>query len=187
MAAANVFFDTEFGGFAPDEMQLISIGFVSENNRTLYLELDKVDPRGYSQFCKEVVLPLLDGGPKVAWDDAAARVRDYLCSFGSVVNLWTDSPGYDGTFLAELVASVRAELPEIRICVPEFDGFFARMNYVNRSEALFESRQLRRHHALDDAKAMREGWLAVKRSKPGQIDSVTDDADALGDCRFPPA
>ena len=179
MRAANVFFDTEFGGFLPHQVRLISIGFVSEHNRSLYLELEGVTPEMCSPFVLDSVLPLLNGGPKTSRDDAAVRVRDYLVSFGCAVTLWTDSPGYDAFLLSELVAGVRKELPEIRICTPEFDGLSARMHYVNHSEVLFETRQLRRHHALDDAKAMRNGWLAVQRCKPSKIEDAARDPGTL--------
>ncbi len=174
---ANVFLDTEFGGFLPDELQLVSIGFVSESDRILYLELDEVDPRSCSQFCRDVVLPLLDAGQKTSRDDAATRARDYLGSFGGAVTLWTDHPGYDVFLLRELLANVGGTLPEIRICVPEFARFIPRMTYLNHVEALFETKQLRRHHALDDARAMRAGWIAVRNTAPSEIRLMSEDAD----------
>ena len=175
--SANVFLDTEFGGFLPDELQLVSIGFVSETDRSLYLELDEVDPRSCSQFCRDVVLPLLDADQKTARDDAAIRIRDYLGSFGGAVTIWTDHPGYDVFLLRELLANVRGTLPELRICVPEFARFIPRMTYRNHMEALFERKQLRRHHALDDAKAMRAGWIAVRNSAPSEIRMAVEGAD----------
>lgn len=57
----NVFFDTEFTDLL--HPVLISIGFVAENGRRLYIELRGWTPQECSPFVNEAVLPLL-GDPR---------------------------------------------------------------------------------------------------------------------------
>lgn len=58
-----VFFDTEFTDLSVDA-QLISIGLVSEDGeRMFYAELsDTYSPKDCSDFTREMVMPLLEGG-----------------------------------------------------------------------------------------------------------------------------
>ncbi len=162
---ANIFLDTEFSDLKnPD---LISLGLVSEHGCSLYLEIADFDLARCSQFVRATVLPLLSG-IMVPQAEAAGRIRDYLRLFGSRVHLWTDAPNYDAWLLSELIAGIRQEIPEIRVCVPEFRGEVARRVYALAIEDAYRN-GLRRHHGLDDAKALCAGWSAAKRVSPRQI------------------
>lgn len=148
---------------------------MSEHGHDLYLEVDGFDSTRCSHFVREAVLPLLTG-PKLPRTDAAVRIRDYLQRFGSRVYLWTDAPNYDGWLLSELIADIRHEMPEIRVCVPEFRGNVARLVYGIAIEKAYRNGLLQRHHALDDAKARRAGWRAAKRVAPRQIREAIEEA-----------
>ena len=165
-AAANVFFDTEFSGLAVARPQLISLALVSEDGRELYLELDGVDPAACSPFVRECVLPLLDGNP-VSRESAALAVRDYLRSFGTRVNLWTDGADYDLALLSSLTAGT--PIPLLRVCRPEFGSVACQSAYERALGLAYADGPLRRHHALGDAKALRAAWIAARKVAPRQI------------------
>jgi hypothetical protein len=60
--AVLIFFDTEFSdlSIAP---RLVSIGLISEDERTFYAELSNTyEPKDCGSFTQETVLPLLQGG-----------------------------------------------------------------------------------------------------------------------------
>ena len=68
-----VFFDTEFtrGG---QNTTLISIGFVSASEETLYIELNDYDPLQVTPWLEENILNLLDGNA-ISSDEARQRIE----------------------------------------------------------------------------------------------------------------
>jgi hypothetical protein len=157
----RIFFDTEFTDLSP-ESKLISIGFVSGDGRTFYAELsDTYRLDDVSDFVRVAVLPLLEGGDcLMSMQELAVRLQTWLASFGEPVQLAIDNLTWDWRWIPEIFHD--RPWPE------NLDGhpLLLTMNYLNdfdKFEPAVEkgfSDGLRRHHALDDAKANRLGWIA---------------------------
>lgn len=160
----RVFFDCEFSDLTADP-KLISIGFVDESGvRTFYAELsDTWRPENVGDFAREAVLPLLEGGAALmSMRELRECLTDWLRSFGESVKLATDSLSWDWPWIQEIFHESGA-WPE------NLDGkpLLLTMNYLNQFDEFEPAVEksfaggLRRHHALDDAKANRFGWLAA--------------------------
>jgi hypothetical protein len=153
----KVFVDTEFTDLWSPE--LISIGLAAEGGESLYIEIAP-DPAGAtgwapsacSRFVQQVVIPMLEGG-RVACSrsEASGRILAWLESIPGGIELVSDSavdfhllhelwePGMPSNLCAEHVE--RATRESKRQCQSTREG-------------------LRRHHALDDA-------IALRREKQG--------------------
>lgn len=162
----RVFFDTEFTDLGIDP-RLISIGLVFEDGtREFYAELtDTWRPEHCSRnpFVPEAVLPLLEGGAaQMTMAELTLRLGNWLEDFERPVQLATDSLSWDWPWIHEIF-----EIPET--WPPNLDGkpVLLTMNYLNDYDKFNEAVErafaagLRRHHALDDAKANRLGWIAA--------------------------
>lgn len=158
-----IFFDTEFTDLDP-EAKLVSIGLVSEDGREYYAELsDTYKPRDVGNFAIDAVIPLLEGGDYLM-TQAQVRVSlgKWIRSFAQPVKLATDSLAWDWPWIQEIFDR-DGSWPN------NLDGkpLLLTMNYLNDFDG-FEiaveeafATGLRRHHALDDAKANRLAWIAI--------------------------
>lgn len=144
-----VFIDSEFTSL--ERPTLISFGAIDGAGATFYRELAGWSAQLCSDFVRREVLPLLDGGA-VAAPLAAADFIAWLRGsgpFDDAVTLVSDS-GFDRWAVAELIGS--GDLPRgvrwQRVPIPyqELDQVAAQLG-------------LRRHHALDDAVALRQAVL----------------------------
>ena len=154
----HVFFDTEFTDLIVDPL-LISIGMIDETGeRTFYAELSdtyRLDDVGY--FAREAVLPQLEGGAMcLTMAELRKQLRAWLEAFGEPVKLATDSLSWDWPWIQEI-------FEDLATWPPNLDG---KPLILTQDQAFNEAVEhafaggLRRHHALDDAKANRLGWLA---------------------------
>lgn len=158
-----VFLDTEFSDLclAP---RLISIGLVSEDGqREFYAELtDTWRLEDTSAFCREVVLPLLEGEAVQRGHVQVSReLAEWLNGFAEPVTVLTDSLEWDWPWIQALFPSA-ASWPKNLAPKPallHFRGEQAQV-FTTTVEGLYAA-GLRRHHALDDARANRQGWLAA--------------------------
>ncbi len=166
----QIFIDTEFTTLAR-EASLISFGAVSEDGREFYCELTPVLPEECSGFVREIVLPLLEGGaaacPRRRF---AERLTAWLGQFEDPV-LLADSD-WDIYVVRHAVSGERNRLPG-RLMLPGPAGpldvlLLMLAPLAAEALAIFErevtqhfARDNRQHHALVDARALREGLLAV--------------------------
>lgn len=170
MTQQLVFLDTEFTGLAQRWPRLISIGLVSEDgSREFYAELT---PEGYmdkaTPWVRENVLPLLEGGHYVMQPrDLCRQLAEWIADLGPVrlagdMGILTD---------IKFVESMLTPWPTNLDRRPEFMQFdtAASERFSLAVENAFAG-GLRRHHALDDAKANRLGWIAaagdIERNMP---------------------
>jgi len=162
----HVFFDTEFTDLVVDP-QLISIGMIDETGeRTFYAELSdtyRLDDVGY--FAREAVLPQLEGGAiRMTMAVLRDQLRAWLEAFGEPVKLATDSLSWDWPWIQEI-------FEDLATWPPNLDG---KPLILTQDQAFNEAVEhafaggLRRHHALDDAKANRLGWLAEGELERGE-------------------
>ena len=158
-----IFFDTEFSDLCMNP-RLISIGLIAEDGeRMFYAELaDTYQPKECGEFTQLTVLPLLEGGDNVlTMHDLTLRLGNWLGDFGEPVTLGTDSLGWDWPWIQEIF-HIEGTWPANVARRP----LLLTMNYLNDYDCFIEAVEnafstLRRHHALDDAKANRLGWIAA--------------------------
>lgn len=165
-----VVIDTEFTRLTKDA-ELISLGAVSENGCQFYCELTPVAPEVCSKFVREVVLPLLEGGP-VACPRAefGERLGKWLSTFENPV-LLSDSE-WDIYMLRHALTGQRDWRPgtvrfvagghwqEVMLMtLAPLDG--PALARFERTTQQHFKRDPRQHHALVDAQAILAGLLAV--------------------------
>jgi len=173
-----IFFDIEFTDLAVDP-QLISIGLVSEDGtREFYAELSDTWQRAeVGEFARTAVLPQLECRPEVRLTMAELRVQlgQWIQAFEQPVQLATDSMSWDWPWIHEI-------FDELTLWPPNLDGkpLLLTMSDLNDYDKFIETVEkafadgLRRHHALDDAKANRLGWIARWGQREGSTLNVRE-------------
>lgn len=146
-----IYLDTEFTGLGQRWPRLISIGLIDEGGQTFYAELP---PASYmpkvTDWVAANVLPLLDGAGAVRQGrDLCENLKHWIAERGPA-QVVTDAPNYDFRFLESLLSPWPENLDRTPI-VPQFNAETIETAFVG----------LCRHHALDDARALRLAWLAT--------------------------
>lgn len=159
----RIFVDTEFTDLISD-CKLISIGFVDETgDRSFYAELsDTWRANDLGDFAAQSVVPLLDGQASLmSMAELRGRLTGWFGRFDGHVRLATDSLAWDWRWMQRIFPS-----PKTWPFNVERRPLLLTMNYLVNFEAFEPAVErafasgLRRHHALDDARANRLGWLA---------------------------
>lgn len=171
----NLFLDTEFTALSKPG-SLISIGLINElGDRTFYAELTNTYSRpACSEFVLNNVLPLLDARPLAALPDhqniyakmSLAETKQHLLQWFvdqiEPIQIWCDSPHYDWFYLQEIFPS---DFPSSLMPTPKSvfvgDDLLKKL-FEARVVQEYLARRLIRHHALQDAMAVRLGWLEIK-------------------------
>ncbi|HEX7155580.1 MAG TPA: GNAT family N-acetyltransferase [Burkholderiaceae bacterium] len=159
-----VFVDSEFTDLT--DPALISLGAVTESGATFYAELNGWEDASCSPFVRSVVLPLLGESPQPR-PAAAAGFRSWLeQAAGHRPLLIVSDSGFDRWALVELFGDENlpsgAHWQRVPIAYEELDRVAQEM-------------RLRRHHALDDALALRRAVLgekAVERARRQDREAV---------------
>lgn len=159
-----VFFDTEFSSLDPHKGEILSLGMVSLEGKELYFELEhgrEVDP-----WVKENILPTLKES-KVSCQEAVERICEflgkdcpYLVSYVNqydIIYLYKLFSGPKGPFywlpidFAAILFGLGID-PEI-LCLEDKEKFFKTFG--------IDVSGYRQHHALDDARLLREAYLRL--------------------------
>jgi hypothetical protein len=175
----SLFLDTEFTQiFSPNlEPKLISIGLINEEgDKTFYAELtDHYIVEECSDFVREIVLPLLDAPDlpakidynaiyaRMSFDDCRVHLTHWIELIGEPALCLSDAPNFDWPFVQDLFYDHPWPgylLKKPQNCVPF--QWEAQFKYHKAATIAQQSREFRRHHALDDAKVMRLASLASK-------------------------
>ena len=168
-----IFIDTEFTNLAP-EAELISFAAVADDGREFYCEISP-SPGPTSEFVRRHVLPLLEGGPAACPRAGfAQRLAAWRAGFDDPV-LLSDSD-WDIYVVRQALSGEYNRRPG-PLVVPGASGpITARMMVIrmlsaeeltvfNGAVAAHMARDPRPHHALVDARAIREGMLAVQAAR----------------------
>jgi len=152
----HVYVDSEFTRLV--QPQLLSVAAVADDGAEFYAEIaDTLDESAggplsdrCSDFVRRIVLPLLEGGAQPR-SEVARRFGEWLAQRALVgpVTVVTDS-GFDRWALADLMQ--QEDLP------PGVDWLRVPIAYETLDETAGRL-ALRRHHALDDARALRKAVL----------------------------
>jgi hypothetical protein len=139
-----VFIDSEFSSL--EAPALLSFGAATAEGQTFYAELERDLQIEYSSFVEQTVLPLMENSPTPR-ERAAEQFISWLrdCAAGRPVRLISDS-GFDRWALGQLLG---AEDP------PEGVSWQRAPVAYSELDRLSDELRLRRHHALDDALALR--------------------------------
>ena len=164
-----IFFDTELTELGIDP-RLISIGLVAEDGeRTFYAELSDTYARDdCGDFARLAVLPKLEGGAVLmTFAELGERLVSWLESFDEPVTLATDSRAWDWPWIHEILGEHGTWLDNLNTQpkILRLTDVFGRA-----VEHAFAG-GLRRHHALDDAKANRLAWIASRSAEDGSEDA----------------
>ncbi|NCN89502.1 MAG: hypothetical protein GW936_08725 [Gallionella sp.] len=155
----KVYFDTEFTTLNSMECPaLISIGLVASDGREFYREMaDGWTDQQCSDFVREAVLPLLNGGESLKPEAEIAReLKVWIEAFGEEVVFVTDAPGFDWPLLTEMFSYNQVEWPTNASVQYESVKFETGSEATAYRSALYDyfRNDPRQHHALVDARAM---------------------------------
>ena len=156
-----IFFDTEFTNLHVSS-KLISIGLISEDGQEFYAEMTDTYLKSHcTDWVKDNVLTLLDASEEqlMTRDEMAIQLCAWIEGFGTPVMLACDSEAWDWRWIQKLYAT--SDKWPINLAQKPVILKFNNEVFNAAVDGAFTS-GLRRHHALDDAKANRTGWLALE-------------------------
>ncbi len=160
----RIFFDTEFTDLKKDA-ELISAGFITEKGDSLYFERTDFDRSKSNEFVKETVYPLLDAPVEFKWtaNECCARLVDWILDQSDAPILISDSH-WDADILREIYGihgGIREFIPKLKYELLHFPfGGWAASYQIGYNEHFLRNPG-KEHHALHDAKALRQGWLRM--------------------------
>ncbi len=164
VASGNVVFvDTEFSDLDPYKGELLSVGMVKADGQELYLELEHAGE--VSDWVRENILATLDQ-PKLARGEVRRRIAEFVGERKPFMISYVNQ--YDAIYLYKLF--VGEENPFLWLPIDFASMLFAigkdPRSYHNEQagfckEIGIEPAKYRRHHALDDARLLREVYLKM--------------------------
>lgn len=159
----KVFFDAEFTDLIGivEDIKLISLGFVADDGRELYIELHgNFERRNCSQFVLEAVLPKLNKAKHTLSNaEAAAKVKEWLESLGEPVELVTGAPAYDWSLLHDFLEEHQAWSANLERRPVDANHH----EILQATDQYFDYQVMaERHHALWDARALKAGFRIVQ-------------------------
>ncbi len=162
-----IFFDTEFSDFL--DCELISIGMVSEDGAfEFYAEVSDFDLAKTSPFVQEAILPILGADPAAICTKSELKDRlwKWFATLPQHVMLASDST-HDRDLLWDafdegLPENLDREVMDLRSLIDT--------TVFNDQVVLYHEQAAQPwHHALHDARAAREGWIAwMNWNKPAE-------------------
>ncbi|MDP3093261.1 MAG: 3'-5' exoribonuclease [bacterium] len=166
-----IFFDTEFSSLNPYEGELLSVGLVKLDGRELYLELE-YDGK-VSDWVRENVIQFLTE-KKVSREEAAERIKEFVGKNKPYVISHVNQ--FDAVYFYKLVGTentpffwIPIDFASILFALGMDPGFYHLRDENDFYDSLEMARpqNYRKHHALDDAKLLREVYLKFleKRAK----------------------
>jgi hypothetical protein len=158
-----IFLDTEFSSFDTKTGELLSIGMVKVNGEELYLELESsAEP---IDWVKENVIPKLIG-EKISLPAAVEKIKNFAGDTKPFLVSYVDN--YDAVYLKNIIGYEKNHIFHwltIDIAAMFFALGLNPQTFGNAdNDGTFEKmgidwHKYRDHHALDDAKLLREFYL----------------------------
>jgi len=152
-----VFVDTEFSDLDPYKGELLSVGMVKPTGEELYFELEYDGE--YSGWVTEHILPTLTD-PKVSREIAKKKIRDFLGTSQPYLLAFINQ--YDDVYMSKLFLGEEKPynyMPLDLASILFFNGIDPQ-GEVEKALGL-ELPNYREHHALDDAKWVRDIYLKL--------------------------
>ncbi|MCA9328584.1 3'-5' exoribonuclease [Candidatus Saccharibacteria bacterium] len=161
-----IFIDTEFTDLDPYKGEILSIGIVKLNGEELYIELESNGQA--SDWVQKHILKMLDG-PKFSREQAVEQIQGFLGSSLPFAAAFVDN--YDVIYLTKLFGA--GNLPFRWMTIDIASVLFAMginpVKYQLDKEGAkafykqlgIDTKKFRHHHALDDARLLREVWLKL--------------------------
>ena len=162
-----IFLDTEFTDFINTEV--LSIGMVTADDKfSFYAERTDYELRMCSKFVKQEILPLFDRRGFIGTKkEIAFKLSDWLIDLPYKEVVVVIDYHADWQIFGDLLAETKRVLPMKLKRSPEYLQTmtdFATNVSVQGIEEYFNRFGAKRHHALDDAKANRYGWLQAMKT-----------------------
>jgi len=158
-----IFYDSEFSSFDSKNGELLSIGMVKMNGEELYLELKSTSEP--IDWVKENVIPFLTG-KKISPAAALKKIKKFAGSKTPFLLSYIDN--YDAVYLKNIMGPGKNNIFHW-IAIDISSMFFALgLNPEDFGDGdksgLFKKlgidwKKYREHHALDDAKLLREFYI----------------------------
>jgi DNA polymerase III epsilon subunit-like protein len=161
-----IFIDTEFSDLDPYKGEILSVGIVKQSGEELYLELD-YDGES-SDWVNKNILPLLTE-KKVSKEDAPKLIRSFLGDALPFAVAFVDN--YDLIYLTKIFGAgnlpfrwMTVDFASILFAIGvnpvkfQLDSAGARSFYKKLG---IDMKKYRQHHALDDAKLLRDVWMKI--------------------------
>ena len=163
-----IFIDTEFTSLNPATGEILSLGIVKLNGDQLYLELEcSATP---DAWVTKNIIPMLKE-TKVSVEDAKLQIQKFIGSVPPFAIAYVDN--YDSLYFVKLFGA--GKLPFKWLTIDFASILFA--HGINPSRAIasesdakkfyrslgVDATKFRQHHALDDARLLREVWIKVTK------------------------
>jgi DNA polymerase III epsilon subunit-like protein len=161
-----IFIDTEFTDLDPYKGELLSVGIIKLNGDELYIELE-YDGES-SEWVVEHIIPTLIQ-TKVSREDAVILIREFLGDSLPFAVGFVDN--YDVIYLTKLFGAgnlpfrwITIDFASILFAIGvnpvkfQLDSSGAKSFYRKLG---IDMKQYRQHHALDDAKLVRDVWIKL--------------------------
>lgn len=159
----RLFFDCEFTDLQ-DSASLISAGFITQSGDPFYIELSDYAEDACNDFVKTAVLPLLSL-PPVSTAEFLASLTDWLHRQDEELLFVADSE-WDQKMLAKTFALHGQSLPSnwhFQKTPDNFSDGVQRCLFNDEMVAYFlRHPDQKKHHALTDARAIREAYLRAE-------------------------
>lgn len=157
-----IFFDTEFSDLDPYKGEILSMGLVKLNGEELYLELEYDGE--VSDWVKENVTTLLTQ-EKISREKAIEKIKQFVDNAEPYLVGYVNQ--FDAVYLYKLLGSEKNPFHWIPIDFASILFAFGvrpeRYNWQDKDnfyqEIGIDHSKYRKHHALDDAKLLREVYL----------------------------
>lgn len=166
-----IFIDTEFSDLNPYTGELLSIGIVKLSGESLYIELEALAKN--NEWVEKHVMPLLTA-EKVPPVAAKVAIEQFLEGKMPYAVAFVDN--YDVIYLTKLFGAgnlpfrwMTIDMASILFAIGvnpvkfQRDGSGAKAFYRKLG---IDTKAFRQHHALDDAKLLREVWLRLVTEVP---------------------
>ena len=165
-----IFFDTEFSSLDPVSGEILSIGMVKMNGEELYMELEYSGE--VSSWVTEHVMPLLTA-PKVLREEAVRRIIEFVGEGSPYLISYIIE--FDAPFLYKLTGVndkagnrtlpfhwIILDFASVLFTLGRDPGNFSTDGSAGLlHEFGIDMKKYRKHHALDDAKRLREAYFKL--------------------------